>query len=106
MLFIKQPKMKSSKIKLSDYVIKFIEDLGVKHIFLISGGGNIHRQYGDQEVNIVDIVKPLTKYAVTVMDPKEIGYHLEKAVYIAKSGRPGPVWIDIPLDIQGSTIET
>lgn len=179
--------MKSSKIKLSDYVIKFIENLGVGHVFLISGGGNIHlvdslgkskkikyvcnhheqasstaaeayaringfgvclvttgpggtnaitgvlgayqdsipmlvvsgqvkretmgagkitRQYGDQEVNIVDIVKPLTKYAVTVMNPSEISYHLEKAVYIAKSGRPGPVWIDIPLDIQGSTIET
>jgi len=179
--------MKSNKIKLSDYVIKFIENLGVKHIFLISGGGNIHlvdslgkskkikfvcnhheqaastaaeayarikkfgvclvttgpggtnaitgvlgayqdsipmlvisgqvkretmgagkitRQFGDQEVNIVDIVKPLTKYATTVMDPLEIGYHLEKAVYVAKSGRPGPVWIDIPLDIQGSFIET
>lgn len=178
--------MKSIKVKLSDYVIKFVEDLGVNHIFLISGGGNIHlvdsignskkikyvcnhheqasstaaeayarikgfgvclvttgpggtnaitgvlgayqdsipmlvisgqvkretigagkftRQYGDQEVNIVDIVKPLTKYAVTIMDPLEINYHLEKAIYIAKSGRPGPVWIDIPLDIQGSTIE-
>jgi len=179
--------MKNIKEKLSDFVIKFIENLGIKHIFLISGGGNIHlidsigkskkikyvcnhheqasstaaesyaringfgvclvttgpggtnaitgvlgayqdsipmlaisgqvkretmgagkitRQYGDQEVNIVDIVKPLTKYAVTIMDPLEIGYHLEKAVYIAKTGRPGPVWIDIPLDIQGSTIET
>lgn len=178
--------MKSSKIKLSDYVIKFIENLGVGHLFLISGGGNIHlvdslgkskkikyvcnhheqasstaaeayarirgigvclvttgpggtnaitgvlgayqdsipvlvlsgqvkretmgagkitRQFGDQEVNIVDIVKPLTKYAATVMDPLEIDYHLTKAIYIAKSGRPGPVWIDIPLDIQGSTIE-
>ncbi|MFA6533106.1 MAG: thiamine pyrophosphate-binding protein, partial [Patescibacteria group bacterium] len=180
-------KMENTKIKLSDYVINFIENLGVKHIFLISGGGNIHlidsmgkskkikfvcnhheqaastaaeaysrikgfgvclvttgpggtnaitgvlgayqdsipmlvisgqvkretigagkivRQYGDQEVNIIDIVKPLTKYAVTVMDPLEIGYQLEKAVFIAKSGRPGPVWIDIPLDIQGSYIET
>jgi len=179
--------MKETKIKLSDFVIQFVEKLGVKHIFLISGGGNIHlidsigkskkikyvcnhheqaastaaeayarikgfgvclvttgpggtnaitgvlgayqdsipmlvisgqvkretmgagkitRQYGDQEVNIVDIVKPLTKYAVTIMDPLEIDYQLNKSVYIAKSGRPGPVWIDIPLDIQGSTIET
>ena len=179
--------MKNTKIKLSDYVIEFIKNLGVKHIFLISGGGNIHlidsigkskkikyvcnhheqasstaaeayarvkgfgvclvttgpggtnaitgvlgayqdsipmlvisgqvkretigagkitRQFGDQEVNIVDIVKPLTKYAVTVMDPLEIGYQLDKAVFIAKNGRPGPVWIDIPLDIQGFFIET
>jgi len=178
--------MKNIKIKLSDFVIKFIENLGVKHIFLISGGGNIHlvdslgnskkikyvcnhheqasstateayarvkgfgvclvttgpggtnaitgvlgayqdsipmlvisgqvkretigagriaRQFGDQEVNIVDIVKPLTKYAVTILDPLEIKYQLKKAVCIAKSGRPGPVWIDIPLDVQGSYIE-
>ncbi|MBI3985234.1 MAG: thiamine pyrophosphate-binding protein [Candidatus Levybacteria bacterium] len=175
-----------SKIKISDYIVRFVENLGVKHIFLISGGGNIHlidsigksrkikyvcnyheqacataaeayarisgnigvcvvttgpggtnaitgmlgawldsipmlvisgqvkrellgaskgvRQLGDQEINIVDIVKPITKYAVTVMDPSEIRYHLEKAVYLAKTGRPGPVWIDIPLDVQGSFI--
>ena len=179
--------MTKNKIKVSDYIITFLEKFGIKHVFLISGGGNIHivdslgnskkikyvcnhheqaastaaeayarikgfgvclvttgpggtnaitgvlgayqdsipmlvlsgqvkretigagkitRQFGDQEVNIVDIVKPLTKYAVTVMDPIEIEYHLKKAVYIAKSGRPGPVWIDIPLDIQGSYIET
>ncbi len=178
--------MKDTKIKLSDYVIQFIENLGVKHIFLISGGGNIHlvdslgkskkikyvcnhheqasstaaeayariagfgvclvttgpggtnaitgvlgayqdsipmlvisgqvkretmgagkitRQYGDQEVNIIDIVKPLTKYAATIMNPLDVDYELSKATHIAKSGRPGPVWIDIPLDIQGSTIE-
>lgn len=170
------------KIKVSDLVIKFLEDLGLTHIFLISGGGNIHlvdsvgkakklkyvcnhheqacataaegyarihgigaclvttgpggtnaitgvlgayqdsipmivisgqvrrntigagkfaRQFGDQEVNIVDIVKPLTKYAVTITEPNEILYHLQKASYLAKSGRPGPVWIDIPLDVQG-----
>ena len=172
----------SKKIKVSDLVIKFLEDLGLTHIFLISGGGNIHlidsvgkakklkyvcnhheqacstaaegyarihglgaclvttgpggtnaitgvlgayqdsipvivisgqgrrntigagkfaRQFGDQEVNIVDIVEPLTKYAVTVTEPDEILYHLQKAAYLAKNGRPGPVWIDIPLDVQG-----
>lgn len=176
-----------AKIKLSDYIIQFIENLGVKHVFLISGGGNIHlvdslgkskniqyvcnhheqacataaeayarvtdnigvclvttgpggtnaitgvlgawldsipmlvisgqvkretmgagsiaRQLGDQEINIVDIVKPIVKYAVVVMDHNDVRYQLEKAVYIAKSGRPGPVWLDIPLDIQGSFIE-
>ncbi len=176
-----------SKIKLSDYVIQFIENLGVKYAFLISGGGCIHlidsigkakkikyicnhheqacaiaaegygrttekigvcivtsgpgstnaitgvmgawvdsipmliisgqvkretigagknlRQLGDQEINIVDIVKPITKYSTVVMDSKDIRYHLEKAVYLSKSGRPGPVWLDIPLDVQGSYIE-
>lgn len=175
------------KIKLSDYVVEFIENLGVKHIFLISGGGCIHlidsvgkakklqyvcnhheqasaiaaeayaritgkigvclvtsgpggtnaltgligswldsipvlfisgqikretiadysktRQLGDQEINIVDMVKPVTKYAVTIMEPDEIQYHLEKAVHLATTGRPGPVWINIPLDVQGSYIE-
>src|SRR3989338_9441142 len=179
--------MTKNKIKVSDYIITFLEKFGIKHVFLISGGGNIHivdslgnskkikyvcnhheqaastaaeayarikgfgvclvttgpggtnaitgvlgayqdsipmlvisgqvkretigagkitRQFGDQEVNIVDIVKPLTKYAVTIMDPLEIGYQLDKAVFIAKNGRHGPVWIDIPLDIQGFFIET
>lgn len=183
-------KVKSTevRIKLSDFVIKFIEELGVKHVFLISGGGNIHlidsigkskklsyicnhheqacaiaaeaysrikenlgvaivttgpggtnaitgvfgawtdsipllvisgqvkrelmiddkklRQLGDQEIRIVDIVKPITKYAQVVADPLDIRYHLEKAVYLAKNGRPGPVWIDIPNDVQGTYIET
>lgn len=176
------------KIKVSDYIVKFLENIGVGHIFLISGGGNIHmidsvgnskkikyvcnhheqasstaaeayarvtgnigaclvttgpggtnaitgvlgawddsipviiisgqvkreligagkngaRQLGDQDVNIIDIVKPITKYAVTVLKPEEVKYHLQKAYFIAKSGRPGPVWIDVPLDVQGSFVE-
>lgn len=178
--------------KLSDYVIQFVADQGVKHIFLVTGGGAMHlneslsrcsrmepvcnsheqasaiaaenygkatnrlgvalvttgpggtnaitglagawldstptlfisgqvkrpdrmfdadgkplgmRQLGVQEVDIVSIVKPLTKYAVTVLDPQTIRYHLEKAVHLATTGRPGPVWIDIPLDVQASPIE-
>jgi len=63
------------------------------------------RQLGDQEINIVDIVKPITKYAVMINDKNTIRYHLEKAVFEAKSGRPGPVWIDVPIDIQGAQIE-
>lgn len=63
------------------------------------------RQIGPQELNIVDIVKPITKYAITITNPNEIKYHLEKAVYTAKEGKPGPVWIDIPLDIQNAEIE-
>lgn len=62
------------------------------------------RQFGVQEVDIIGIVEPLTKYAVMINDPNEIAYHLDKAVYLAKSGRPGPVWLDIPLDVQGALI--
>lgn len=65
------------------------------------GDQNI-RQFGIQEVDIVSMVKPYSKYAVRVMDPMKIRYELEKAAYLAASGRPGAVWIDIPLDIQAS----
>lgn len=174
-------------IKLSDYVINFVKNLGVKHIFLLPGGGCMHlvdsvgrckeieyvcnlheqacaiaadaygqytnnlgvalvttgpggtntltgvaaawlestptlfisgqvkrpdlagqrdvRQMGFQEVNIVELVKSITKYALTITEPNTIKYHLEKAVYLAKNGRPGPVWIDIPLDVQAMQID-
>jgi len=178
--------------KLSDYVIRFIADQGVKHVFLVTGGGAMHlneslsrcreiaftcnlheqasaiaaetyskatnhlgvamvttgpggtnaitglagawldstpcvfisgqvkradrmfrpdgtplgvRQVGVQEVDIISIVRSITKYAVTVDDPLTIRYHLEKALYLAQSGRPGPVWIDIPLDVQAYPID-
>src|SRR5580704_4113834 len=179
-------------MKLSDYVIEFVANLGVKHVFLVPGGGAMHlnaslaqcpsiepicnsheqasamaaenyakavnglgvamvttgpggtnaitvlagawldstpvlflsgqvkrpdrmfapdgaalgmRQLGVQEIDIVSIVKPLTKYAVTVLDPNSIRFHLEKAVHLARTGRPGPVWIDIPLDVQAAPID-
>jgi acetolactate synthase-1/2/3 large subunit len=179
-------------MKLSDYVVRFVAEQRVKHVFLVTGGGAMHlnhslgseaaiepvcnsheqasaicaegyakatnhlgvcmvttgpggtnaitgvagawldstpmlvlsgqvkrpdrmfdrdgrplgmRQLGVQEVDIVSIVKPITKYAITVLDPNDIRYHLEKAVYLAFHGRPGPVWIDIPLDVQASPIE-
>ena len=63
------------------------------------------RQIGEQEINIIDMVKPITKYAVTVNSPNMIKYELEKAFKEAVSNRPGPVWINIPLDVQGSFIE-
>lgn len=175
------------KVKLSDYVFQFIADKGVKHVFMLPGGGAMHlndsvgkiadieyvcvlheqaaaiaaeayarvtnnlgvalvttgpggtnaitgvagawlestpcliisgqvkradmkgdlpvRQVGPQELDIVTIVKSITKYAVTVTDPLTIRYHLEKAVELATSGRKGPVWIDIPLDVQAASIE-
>jgi acetolactate synthase-1/2/3 large subunit len=63
------------------------------------------RQLGDQEFNIIESVKNMTKYAVQVNEPSEIRYHLEKACALATSGRPGPVWIDIPLNVQSVNIE-
>lgn len=174
-------------MKLSDYVASFVSKLGVKHAFMLSGGGAMHlndsfgntvgleyvctlheqaaavaaeayarvsenigvalvttgpggtntvtglaaawldstpclfvsgqvkradiragsglRQLGVQEIDIVSIVGSITKYAVTVTDPTSIRFHLEKAVFLAKNGRPGPVWIDIPLDVQAAEIE-
>jgi len=63
------------------------------------------RILGVQEIDIVTIVQSITKYAVTIEDPASIRYHLEKAVHLALSGRRGPVWIDIPLDVQAAQID-
>ena len=63
------------------------------------------RIYGAQEIAIIPCVKPITKYAVTVLEKEKIRYHLEKAVYLATHGRKGPVWIDVPLDIQGAQVD-
>lgn len=176
-------------MKLSDYVSQKVVELGVKHVFMVTGGGAMHlnhsfgsnknlecifnhheqacaiaaeayyrlnnklplvnvtsgpggtnaitgvygafvdsvgmvvisgqvkwettvrstglalRQYGDQELDIEQLVRPITKYCCMVTDPKSIRYHIEKAFYLAKSGRPGPCWLDIPLDIQGAQID-
>ena len=62
------------------------------------------RQFGVQEADIIPIVQSITKYAVEITEPKRIKYHLEKAVYEAKNGRPGPVWLSIPLDVQSAEI--
>lgn len=64
------------------------------------------RQLGDQEFDIIHSVSNMTKYAVMVTNPEDIAYHLEKALYLSKVGRGGPVWLDIPLDVQGAQIET
>lgn len=63
------------------------------------------RQLGDQEFDIVKTAETMTKYAVQVNDPEEIRYHLEKACYLATNNRPGPVWVDIPLDVQSAQID-
>lgn len=178
-----------TKVKVSDFVVDWLEKIGTEHVFMISGGGIMHlvdsigrakklkyicshheqasaiaaeaygrlrglgvcvvttgpggtntltgvagawldsvpmlvisgqvnvettiygagvkglRQLGDQELNLVDMVRPITKYAVMVTKPEEVRYHLEKAVYLAKSGRPGPVWVELPLNIQGAYVD-
>ncbi len=63
------------------------------------------RQLGVQEIDICSIVKPITKYAVTITEPSSIRYHFEKGLHLARSGPPGPVWLDIPLDVQAIQID-
>jgi acetolactate synthase-1/2/3 large subunit len=63
------------------------------------------RQRGIQEVDIVPVVKTITKYAAQVADPRSIRYHLEKALFHATTGRPGPVWLDVPVDVQGALVD-
>lgn len=78
----------------------------VKHETTIASVSDIRlRQLGDQEINIIDIVKPVTKYAKMITDPETIKAELDKAVHISTSGRPGPVWLDIPLNVQGALID-
>lgn len=62
------------------------------------------RQSGVQEVDVVAMVKPVTKYAVTVEEPTQIRFHLEQALWAMRDGRSGPVWLDIPLDVQAALI--
>ncbi len=177
-------------IKVTDYIVKRLEEYGIRHVFMITGGGAMHlndsfgasesihyicnhheqasaigaegyarvsgslsvvvvtsgpggtntltgvigqwldsvpvlylsgqvkqettiescreiglRQLGDQEINIIDMVRPVTKFAAIVQKPEDVGLLLDKALFIATHGRPGPVWLDIPLDIQGAQID-
>ena len=75
----------------------------VKRKDLLAGKGV--RQMGIQEVDIISLAKPITKYAAMIEDPTSVRFHLEKAVHLATTGRPGPVWLDIPLDVQGAMID-
>ena len=63
------------------------------------------RQLGDQEADIKSLVRPITKYCVTITDVRDVKYEIDKAIAIARDGRPGPVWIDVPLDIQGAYVD-
>lgn len=82
-------------------------------LFVISGQvkrsdsmiGTGVRQMGVQEVDIVSMAKPVTKYAVYLDDPQRIRYELEKCVYLSQEGRPGPVLLDVPLDVQATRVD-
>lgn len=78
----------------------------VRYATTVRSSGLKLRSMGVQEYDISPSVKPMTKYAVMITDPYEIRYHLERALYLASHGRPGPVWLDIPLDVQGAVVET
>lgn len=64
------------------------------------------RTLGNQEFDIVSALDKMTKYAVTLMKAEDVAYELEKAYYVATSGRPGPCWLDIPLDVQGAYVDS
>jgi len=77
----------------------------VKYPTTIQSTGLDLRQMGDQEIDIVRLVSSITKYSVMINDPQTIRYHLEKSYYLTTTGRPGPTWIDIPINIQGANID-
>lgn len=81
----------------------FIVSGQVKRQDMINGQGI--RQQGMQELDIISVVKPITKYAALVLQPETIRFHMEKAIYEATHGRKGPVWLDIPLDVQASMVD-
>ncbi len=77
----------------------------VKRLQTKRGAGLPLRQFGVQEADIISIVEPLSKYAAVVDDPNSVAYCMEKALYLATSGRPGPSWLDIPMDVQSAQID-
>lgn len=81
----------------------FVVSGQVKRLDMINGQGV--RQQGMQELDIISVVNPITKYAALVDDPQMIRYHIERALYEAENGRKGPVWLDIPLDVQATMVD-
>lgn len=89
-----------------DSIPMFVLSGQVKWSMTVRCTGVAMRTYGDQEYDIVKAVEPMSKYAVMVTVPEMIKYHLEKALFLATHGRPGPVWIDVPLNIQWGYVDT
>ena len=88
-----------------DSIPMFIISGQVKRETTVWSTGLPLRQLGDQEFQVVDAVKCMTKYAYMITEPETVKYHLEKAWYLAMNGRKGPVWLDIPVDVQGAYID-
>ena len=89
-----------------DSIPMFVVSGQIKYITSIKSTMVPLRQLGDQEFNIVDCVKYMSKFAQMITNPHDIAYLLEKALFLATHGRPGPVWLDVPLNVQGAIIET
>ncbi len=77
----------------------------VKYLTTVRSTGEAMRIFGDQEFDITEAVSPMTKYAEMITQPELVKYHLDKAVFLATHGRPGPVWLDIPLNVQSAYID-
>lgn len=78
----------------------------VKYSVTVRSTGYPIRIYGDQEFDITKVVAPMTKYAVMITEPRMVKYHIKRAIFMASTGRPGPVWLDIPLNVQWGYVET
>lgn len=89
-----------------DSIPMFIISGQIRYATTARAAGIPVRAMGDQEYDITPMVSHMTKYAEMIINPKMVKYHLQKALYLAKNGRPGPVWLDVPLDIQGGYIDT
>lgn len=90
----------------TDSIPMFVISGQVKYSTCARSTGLPLRAMGDQEFDITKAVACMTKYAVMVAEPNEIRYHLKRALFLATNGRPGPVWLDIPVNVQGAMIET
>lgn len=76
-----------------------------RETLVVSNGDENLRQLGDQEVDIISMVKKVTKYSKLILNPEDIRYELEKCYFLCLEGRPGPCWLDIPIDVQAANIE-
>ena len=88
-----------------DSIPMFIMSGQIRYATTARAAGIPVRAMGDQEYDITPMVAHMTKYAEMIIEPKTVKYHIDKAIYLATHGRPGPVWLDVPLDIQGGYID-
>ena len=88
-----------------DSIPMFVMSGQIRYATTARAAGIPVRAMGDQEYDITPMVAHMTKYAEMIIDPKTVKYHIDKAIYLATHGRPGPVWLDVPLDVQGGYID-